>query len=78
MLDSRLQACCNYRVILTSRVIKHFGSVAKVAEFFGIYVQAVYQWGKHVPRERELELMLRLPSQFGAPAAERSEEARAS
>ncbi len=65
-------------MILTSRVIKHFGSVAKVAEFFGIYVQAVYQWGKNVPRERELELMLRLPSEFGAPAAEkRTEEIRA-
>lgn len=63
-------------MIPTSSVIEHFGSVAKVAEFFDIYVQAVYQWGQYVPRERELELMLRLPAKFGAPAPKQKLEAR--
>lgn len=53
------------------RVIKHFGSTAKVAEFFGITDKAVYQWPEHIPRERELELMLRLSAEFGAPSKEK-------
>lgn len=51
-------------MIQTTRVIKHFGSVAQVADFFGIRVSAVYQWGEYVPHARELELMLRLPDEF--------------
>lgn len=58
-------------MIPKTRVLKHFGSVAKVAEFFDITEQAVYLWKEQgIPRERELELMLRLPADFGAPAKE--------
>lgn len=67
MLAAYRQACCNTQVITTSSVIKHFGSVAKVAEFFDIRVSAVYQWGRHIPRVRELELVIRKPSDFAAP-----------
>lgn len=49
------------------KVLDHFGSVEKVAEFFGITVQAVYQWSDaSIPRERELELLLRLPNAFNS------------
>ncbi len=52
--------------IPVSKVIEHFGSVEKVAEFFSITRQAVYQWGDGpIPRERALELMVRLPIEFG-------------
>lgn len=56
-------------MITTSQAIEHFGSVAKVAEFFDIRTSAVYQWIEkgRLPRERELELMLRLPEKFAAP-----------
>jgi hypothetical protein len=66
-------------MIRTDRVLKHFGSVSQVADFFGIGASAVYQWGKYVPRERELELMLRKPDDFGVPApkAEQPQEANA-
>lgn len=53
--------------ILTPAVIEHFGSVDKAAEFFDISRQAVYQWGNGpIPRERALELMVRLPKAFAA------------
>ncbi len=54
-------------MLTKTRVIRHFGSVAKVAQFFGIHVQAVYQWETYVPRERELELIIGLPQVFGTP-----------
>lgn len=64
-------------MIEKSKVIEHFGSVAKVADFFDIEPQAVYQWAESIPRERQLELMVRLPDVFGEkPKAKR--EARAS
>ena len=48
-----------------AEVLKHFGSVAKAAEFFGIEPQAIYQWKDDaIPRERELELMVRIPEKF--------------
>ena len=51
-------------------VIEHFGTVDKVAEFFNISRQAVYEWGDGpIPRERALELMVRLPDKFGAARA---------
>lgn len=54
-----------YAMLKTQTVLDHFdGSYRKVAEFFDIQVQAVYQWKEHVPRERELELMLRIPEKF--------------
>ena len=56
-------------------VVDHFGSVAATAAFFDIKPSAVYQWdedGKGIPRERELELMLRLPHVFGAPLPEKA------
>jgi hypothetical protein len=59
------------------RVVAQFGSVSAVAKFFGIARAAVYQWdedGKGIPRERELELMLRLPHVFGAPVPIRKKE----
>lgn len=50
-------------------VIEHFGTVDKVAEFFNISRQAVYQWGDGpIPRERALELMVRLPERFSERA----------
>lgn len=53
-------------MITKTKVIEYFGTVAKVAEFFGIAPQAVYQWpDEGIPRERELELLLRLPDEFG-------------
>lgn len=56
--------------IRTPEVVKHFGSVEKAAEFFQISRQAIYQWGDGpVPRERALELMVRLPEVFGQRAA---------
>lgn len=52
-------------MISKSHVLEHFGSVAKAAEFFNIAPQAIYQWDEGpIPRERELELNVRLPSQF--------------
>lgn len=48
-------------MITKERVIQHFGSVAAVAEFFGIEVQAVYQWDEEIPELREAQLRLRLP-----------------
>ena len=49
-------------------MVQHFGSVAKAAEFFDIAPQAVYQWPEKIPRERELELMVRLPAVFASKA----------
>lgn len=51
-------------------VVKHFGTREAAARFFGISRQAVYQWGDgNIPRERALELMVRIPDVFGASAA---------
>ena len=70
MLDDLYQTCLNRGVITKSQVLKHFGSAIKAGEFFGITDKAVYQWDDTgIPRERELELMLRLPEKFGAPQA---------
>jgi hypothetical protein len=67
-----------WRMVSKKRVLKHFGSVGAVAQFFGITDKAVYQWpDAAIPRERELELMLRLPADFGTPQAPQREEARA-
>ena len=54
-------------MITRNQVIKHFGTVAKAAEFFRLTKQAVYQWPERaaIPRERELELMVRVPEKFG-------------
>lgn len=58
------------------RVLEHFGSVERVAEFFEITRQAVYQWGDGpIPRERALELMVRIPEKFAAPAPEQGRAA---
>jgi hypothetical protein len=52
-------------MISKSHVLEHFGSVAKAAEFFNIAPQAIYQWEDGpIPRERELELNVRLPGDF--------------
>lgn len=52
-------------MVTKAQVLKHFGSVAKAAEFFGIDPQAIYQWkDDSIPRQRELELMVRLPADF--------------
>jgi hypothetical protein len=60
-------------MISKARVIEHFGSVAEVAKFFDIEVQAVYQWkDEAIPRERELELMVRLPADFGPNTSPKS------
>jgi hypothetical protein len=58
-----------------SDVLEHFGgSVAKAAEFFNIEPQAIYQWKEDsIPRERELELMVRIPEKFGAQAEHRQQ-----
>lgn len=58
-------------MIAKAKVMEHFGSAKKVAEFFDIEVQAVYQWPeKQIPRERELELLLKLPNVFEPIASE--------
>lgn len=55
--------------ISAPEVVKHFGSVEKAAEFFQISRQAIYQWGDGpIPRERALELIVRLPNVFGQRA----------
>lgn len=55
--------------ITAAKVKEHFGSADKTAEFFGITRQAVYLWGDGpIPRERALELMVRLPDVFGSAA----------
>lgn len=64
-------------MITKAKVIEHFGSALKVAEFFDIAVQAVYQWPESIPRERELELLLELPEVFGATSAQGPVEHRA-
>lgn len=66
-LVSVRKACFTFGMdILTPAVVEHFGGVEKVAEFFGITRQAVYQWGDGpIPRERALELMVRIPERFG-------------
>lgn len=55
-------------MITYSQVIGHFESVKATADFFNIEPSAVYQWKDRkrqaIPRERELELMLRLPEKF--------------
>jgi hypothetical protein len=51
-------------MIEKSRVIEHFGSVEKTAEFFRIRESAVYQWKAKIPKGRALELMLRKPEHF--------------
>jgi hypothetical protein len=51
--------------IPTKRVLDHFGSPQGVARFFQIKDKAVYQWGRTIPIQRELELMLKLPDVFG-------------
>ena len=56
--------------IAANLVIEHFGTVDKVAEFFNISRQAFFQWvDGPIPRERALELMVRLPDKFGAARA---------
>lgn len=65
MFDTIVKACLNTGMITKERVVEHFGSVAAVAEFFGIEVQAVYQWGPVIPELREAQLLLRLPDVFG-------------
>jgi hypothetical protein len=68
-------------MISKARVLEHFGSAAAAAEFFEVTDKAIYQWdekGQGIPRERELELMLRLPHVFGKRASDAlPEEARA-
>ncbi len=58
-------------MITKNKVIQHFGSVTEVAEFFGIEVQAVYQWGDEIPELREAQLLLRLPGVFGQKQSQR-------
>lgn len=54
-------------MISKEKVLSHFETVEAVAEFFDISVQAVYQWpDEAIPRERELELLLKVPGVFGA------------
>lgn len=47
----------------TDDIEKHFGSVEKVAEFFSITSEAVYQWrnrpGRLIPKGRAAEAALR-------------------
>lgn len=74
MLDTRFAACCNERMISPAKVIKHFGSVKATADFFHVHPSAVYQWEMKLPRERELELMLRLPEVF-PPSKQMTERA---
>jgi hypothetical protein len=77
MLDETAGSMLECRMLSKERVLKHFGSVSAIAQFFGISDKAVYQWDDGaIPRERELELMLRLPAEFAAPESRR-EEARA-
>lgn len=58
-------------MISKKRVLDHFGSASEVARFFGITDKAIYQWDdKAIPRERELELMLRIPETFGVQRQE--------
>jgi hypothetical protein len=64
-------------MITKSSVVDHFGSVAKAAEFFDITAQAVHQWPEKIPRERELELMVRLPETFSPPKADQPAHAQA-
>lgn len=56
-------------MITRQQAVAHFQTVEGVAEFFGISVQAVYQWpeGEAIPRERELELLLAFPKKFQFP-----------
>lgn len=43
----------------TQDVIKHFGSIKKVAEVLNItHVQSVYQWGDKVPMRRQYQIQL--------------------
>jgi hypothetical protein len=52
-------------MISKSQVLEHFKSVAAAADFFDIEPQAIYQWkDEAIPRERALELMVRLPEKF--------------
>ena len=77
MLDGFSGSMLYYRMLSKKRVIDHFGSPQEVARFFGITDKAVYQWpDKAIPRERELELMLRKPDVFGMQPSS-NEEARA-
>lgn len=74
--DASVQVCLNVRqtMITRAQVVQYFKTIEAVADFFGISVQAVYQWPEDgaIPRERELELMLALPKKFS-----QSKEARA-
>lgn len=52
--------------ITKQEVIAHFGSAEKAASYFAISRQAIYQWPDGlIPRERQLELLLKFPEKFG-------------
>ena len=42
--------------MLTEDAVKHFGSVAALADALEISVQAIYKWGLQVPKGRAFEL----------------------
>ena len=42
----------------TTDAIRHFGTVAALAEALGIKRQAVYQWGDRVPEQRAYQLQV--------------------
>lgn len=52
----------------TDEVEKHFGNAEKVAEFFGISSEAVYQWrnrpGRLIPKGRAAEAAYRTDGQL--------------
>lgn len=42
----------------TNEAIRHFGSVAALAERLEISVQAIYQWGRTVPEAKAFKLQV--------------------
>jgi hypothetical protein len=55
--------------ITRQQVLDHFKTAQAVADFFDMTRQAFYDWGDGpIPRERDLELQLRLPRVFGEKA----------
>lgn len=58
--------------ITRQQVLEHFKTAQAVADFFGISRQAFYDWGDGpIPELRQLQLVQRLPEDFGPGARSR-------
>ncbi len=50
--------------IKTRSLVESLGSVIKVAEFYGVHRQTVYDWGEDLPELRVYQLEKRRPDLY--------------